>query len=404
VDALRGLAALAVMFYHIPRVPLAPPHRSGLLFFPLDYSFRGVTLFLVISGFCIHLSTARRLARGEGASCSWIAFWRRRFYRLYPPYLAAILFSLLTGLCIFQNSVFQSYVNGSIAPAWDVITHLLMVHNLVPSCTGGLGNAAFWSLGLEEQLYLLYAPLLLWRAYLPATRVFLLTVAVTLAWNVAGSLAGGHFVPGGNWTTWPLSFWLIWALGAVAAEAHAGAVTLPRWCYWSSLGWLAAAVSALLHPPLLNLLHADRLLAPILGGGWALRLVHDYYFVVRMGDCAFAFACFVLLNRWIRAEVAGRFHGPIRRSLTTVGTMSYSLYLTHVPVLVLCEVLYGKYQVLHGKPIAPPTILTTLLRYAVYLPLVLSAAGAFYYFVERRFLNPWAAPAQPAAVALKRAA
>src|SRR5205823_14160044 len=85
VDALRGLAALAVLAIHVPHVRPPQGGRKQLLFLPAEYGTQGVTLFLVISGFCIHLGAARALARGAGARCDWAAFWRRRFRRLYPP-------------------------------------------------------------------------------------------------------------------------------------------------------------------------------------------------------------------------------------------------------------------------------------------------------------------------------
>src|SRR5262249_55535643 len=101
VDVLRALAALALVFYHVPHEALGGWRNP--LFVPvmiLDLGYLGVTLFLVLSGFCIHLSPARRMARGDPHPTQWGAFWKRRFYRLYPPYLAAIVFSLaLAAVC-----------------------------------------------------------------------------------------------------------------------------------------------------------------------------------------------------------------------------------------------------------------------------------------------------------------
>src|SRR5437868_13060771 len=95
IDALRGIAALAVLLSHVPHLGELGPRAAAWLFCPLDYGSRGVPLCLIISGFCIHLSVARQAAKGQGLSCDWAGFWRRRFRRLFPPYLAAILFSLI---------------------------------------------------------------------------------------------------------------------------------------------------------------------------------------------------------------------------------------------------------------------------------------------------------------------
>jgi peptidoglycan/LPS O-acetylase OafA/YrhL len=90
--------------------------------------------------------------------------------------------------------------------------------------------------------------------------------------------------------------------------------------------------------------------------------------------------CFVLLNGWLRAEREGCPKGRLTLWLARVGVMSYSLYLTHVPALQVCEAAF------HAGRL-PATILGTLLRYAVCLPACLGVAWAFFRLVERHFLN-----------------
>src|SRR5688500_1389308 len=85
IDALRGIAALAVVLTHIPREHRGRIDGTFFAFLPIDFGTLGVPLFLVISGFCIHLAVARRALEGHSASVDWAAFWKRRFYRLYPP-------------------------------------------------------------------------------------------------------------------------------------------------------------------------------------------------------------------------------------------------------------------------------------------------------------------------------
>src|ERR1700730_6258229 len=98
IDLLRGVACLAVVGFHIY-------HMSGVdespspwrwVFYPFHFGSSGVTIFIVLSGFCIHLSVARTLKNSQRLRAEWGKFWRRRFIRLYPPYLAAIVLSFLT--------------------------------------------------------------------------------------------------------------------------------------------------------------------------------------------------------------------------------------------------------------------------------------------------------------------
>jgi peptidoglycan/LPS O-acetylase OafA/YrhL len=417
---LRGLAALAVLLHHVPHVAVDLPHRSGLLFFPMEYGARGVTLFLVISGFCIHLGAAQRLSRGQGASCSWTAFWKRRFFRLYPPYLAAIFFSLIVSLFFFwQSSLFSEYRNHLSSPAWDVASHVFMVHNLMPTCIWGLGNPVFWTLGLEEQLYALYAVLLLLRWRLPAGKTFLVTLAVTLLWcacNAAGpELVHSGWVKlsvrhaawtewwfkhvSGMWPYWPLGVWATWSLGALAAEAYTGAVKLPRWCYRGDLALVCAGMGFLFFLPALGLLHVNRLPARLFGADSPLaRIAVDFFVVLRIGELSFAAGSFILLNRWVRAEVDGKEFGTVRRWLAGVGRMSYSLYLTHFPLIVGVESLAGRLGLRQNATM-------TLVRYAFYVPTALLVSWAFFQLVERHFLTSNSPPKPLAAdLVVRRAA
>ncbi|HZY86398.1 MAG TPA: acyltransferase [Gemmataceae bacterium] len=381
VDALRGLAALGVLCCHVPHPLPEAGHGSGWLFLPATVGVHGVTLFLVISGLCIHLGAARALARGEGARCHWRAFWARRFRRLYPPYLAAVLFTLLAALALFPDypGLWAAYQSGEVSPALDVLTHLLMAHNLFARYAGGLGNGPFWTLGLEEQLYALYAVLLLLRSRLPAGRTFAVTAAVTLLWCSAGVVLGIVLRrPWVCWYTWPFGYWLLWGLGALAAEAHTGALALPRWCHNGrvAVGLLTGGV--LLLPPGPNL---PPVAGALLGrGGWLGPVGAWHPPLHLLSGWLVGVACFVLLNRWLRFEAGGRFVGPSLRRLAAVGVMSYSLYLTHVPVLRLCDVGFTAAR-------AGVSIVWVLARYAVCVPACLGVAWAFFRLVERHFLN-----------------
>jgi peptidoglycan/LPS O-acetylase OafA/YrhL len=400
LDALRGLAALAVLLVHIPHLQNSSFRGNQLLFFPLEFGMRGVILFLVISGFCIHLSVAKEIARGQGVRCNWTAFWRRRFHRLYPPYVAAIAFSLLLLLALYRSLPYATwYLDCKKLIFWDLVTHLLMIHNLFNRYILGLANGPFWTLGLEEQLYILYAVFLFCRYRMSLAKAFWVTLATTVLWVGVGLVitylrnCPGAGPPYG-WPFWPFTVWFVWILGAVAAEAYAGVICLPRWCYQRRAACLAIGLGVFLYPPIFHFLHADRLQASMLGHNAAiLSIVTNGWLTTRLGDYAFALGFFVLLNRWVRAEMQGRSQGRAIRWLAQLGIFSYSLYLTHAPILMTSEWWLGTTVGLGN------TILTTLLRYALYVPLCLAVAYGFFRLVERRFLNsrlsePMQAPAE----------
>jgi len=161
IDALRGIAALGVVFYHavwqsssaVPGNLFRWPVKS--LQFLSSFGYIGVFLFFVISGFCIHLQWAKSRANGQPHSIQFGSFWRRRLRRLYPPYLIAFALFLLM-------AAFSTGINFTHFFAYDVVMHLLMLHNLDPNTCYSI-NGVFWTLAIEEQLYLAYFLLLFLR-------------------------------------------------------------------------------------------------------------------------------------------------------------------------------------------------------------------------------------------------
>jgi peptidoglycan/LPS O-acetylase OafA/YrhL len=389
VDVLRALAALAVLFAHVPHPAFSPNKWSTYLFYPAEFGGQGVTLFLLLSGFCIHIGTARKALSGAALSCNWIAFWRRRFYRLYPPYLAAIVLSLAA--CLPWHGPTVYYLSMEQIPGRlykDLIAHLLMVHNLFPKYIHGLNNGAFWTLGLEEQLYALYALFLLFRRRVSAAGTFAITLTVMLLWWLAGSLACDSVHLPALWAAWPLTFWGIWTLGSLAGEAAVGAITLPRWCYSRRIATGCAILGVFLHSftvPTFQVLMAQ---LPVswqpAEDAWLVRLVDQFWFFFRLTDYVLAVSFFIVLNRWIRAEANGGFQGRVSNVLAHIGRMSYSLYLVHGPVLVLVEQFW--------PPSMPISSAGSIIRYVVGVPLCLAVSSVFYWLIERWFISDRISP------------
>src|ERR1700736_6719399 len=146
VDGLRAAAAFWVVLFHI-RV------FSGvhLPIQPLDFFVRsgstGVSLFLVLSGFCLYLP----FAAGKQGRFKTGSFFVRRARRLLPAYYCSL------GLALALNVIGGGNLGfGPLSPrdvAVQLATHLTMVHTLFTWSFYAL-NGAYWSLGLEWQLYL----------------------------------------------------------------------------------------------------------------------------------------------------------------------------------------------------------------------------------------------------------
>ena len=371
VDALRGSAALAVLLFHALAVhvgALSGPWRTlGAALYPITIGYVGVNLFLVISGFCIHLRLARTPAE-QPMRLSFASFWRRRFRRLYPAYLAALLFSaaLVIGSSMWLANDYSAQHLGETwrTLRWDMLAHVFMAHLFFTAFVYGLHNAALWTLALEEHLYLLYSPLLWLRQRLGLGGAVASIAAITIGWRavcVFGFGAQPALPLGGAeglsllWMQAPAR-WFEWCLGAVAVEAYLGRVRLPDWCRNPKVAigtLLLAAASA--HHPL---------------GWW-------------MHDALWGVGFFCVLNCAVAREAAGarEVHGSgavarIVRTLAAVGVFSYSLYLIHQPLLRVAGLLAHNFGL--------SMVIVKLLACAACVPL----AYLFFLMFERPVLAP----------------
>ena len=126
----------------------------------LPSGYLGVDMFFVISGFVITSSLAGRSSQNLGDFLA--GFYVRRIKRIIPP---LVLFVVLTSalLCLFNP--------GPGVSMWTGVSALFGVSNLylLKGSTDYFAVAAeinvfthTWSLGVEEQFYLLFPPLLWW--------------------------------------------------------------------------------------------------------------------------------------------------------------------------------------------------------------------------------------------------
>jgi len=320
LDAMRGGAALLVVLYHALGVAPRTAPSGWELWLPqatayiVHFAYAGIYLFFVISGFCIHLHWAKARAAGvEKPVINFFLFWKRRVRRLYPPYLVAL--ALYLSYAAYTTPV---TINGFYL--WDVGLHLLMLHNLDARTTYSI-NAAFWTLAIEEQLYLAYFLLLFLRIRFGWATTLIVCLGARVGWLIMSRSLSQSFGVDIPVAEAAASSWFIWALGALSVEAALGVTKLPAWCYRNSLAFLALACAACL--------------ALILETGvppWA----HDIGWLAM--HPAWGLGFFVLVNRGVAAERQWRLRSYVTPRLITalaaMGLFSYSLYLIHSLVLM----------------------------------------------------------------------
>ncbi|MFN2455871.1 MAG: acyltransferase family protein [Pyrinomonadaceae bacterium] len=357
IDALRGAAALGVVLYHaagslpapssfIERWTVRPVQAMA------SFGYVGVFLFFVISGFCIHLQWARGRMAGNPAPVQFLAFWKRRARRLYPPYLAALALYLLI-------EAFTTHLKLNSFFAWDVTAHLLMLHNLDARTCYSI-NGVFWTLAIEEQLYLAYFVLLYLRTRWGWARTLVCCALARVVWFLFALMIKRRFDFDVPVTEAALSHWFTWALGALGVEAAIGLIKLPAWCRS-----LRFAVLALLSAVCLTyaLPHSGSIYLHDFGWLW----LHPVW----------GAGFFFLINYAVYAERAGQRNLRTPRLivvLAVIGVFSYSLYLTHQ--LVIMESYL--FHVFHLPSTLTPLLITT--------PACVAFAWIFFRFCERPFL------------------
>jgi peptidoglycan/LPS O-acetylase OafA/YrhL len=320
IDALRGLAAFVVVLYHardllwvgtsemFRRYRFQPRLEAwlGYLTGPLSLGWLGVTLFFVLSGYCIHRRGAQRLADNPQAGLDFPRFARRRFWRIYPTYAAALL---LTGLIDWYVLKMVGYRDVWMDDhRWTTLLASFAGLQGFAAPTYG-SNGVFWTLAMEIHLYLAY-PVLFWisKRY-GAVPVLIVTFSISATFAFADILFGlqaavpYHFLRGPMF----LPYWFTWTVGFYLAEVQAGRAFLPRRNYMRVL----AAVG--------------------LGGGLALvALKHleasEIWWSLTFGAIV-----------WWSLGGRGRqfWDSLIGRILAFIGVFSYSLYAIHYPALLL---------------------------------------------------------------------
>jgi peptidoglycan/LPS O-acetylase OafA/YrhL len=289
IDGLRAIAVLAVIVNHA---------AAGLL----PGGFLGVDLFFVISGYLI---TGILLGDLEAGRFSIARFYERRARRIIPPLMLVMLLCIPFAVVLDLPDDLENFGQSLIATTF-------FANNILLLLTSGYFQleAAFkpllhtWSLGVEEQYYLL-VPLLMWGAWrLGKARGVAIGIAAIGAASFLFCLWASRAAP---WFNFFMILSRGWELGAGALIVFAEPKLRPLAGKWGAA--LAAAGLVLAIAPLC--LHAS----PSGPGLLTLAPVAGVCLVLAFGGAS---------------DPVGRF--LTLPPLTGIGLVSYSAYLFHQPV------------------------------------------------------------------------
>jgi peptidoglycan/LPS O-acetylase OafA/YrhL len=354
LDGLRALAALWVVHAHIVTTVWnsnVPPPQGGWLFY-LDWipsAHFAVTVFIVLSGFCLMMPVIRAGGRLSGGT---VGFLRRRAFRILPPYFLTLLISLaLIHICLNQKT-------GTV---WDcaipvtgggLLAHVFLVHNVTVHTSQV--NYPLWSIAVESQIYLLFPLLLIsWRKIGP-----LKTLAITLVVTYPLVYIFRHSPLSGFTFHYLAAFGLGMLAAAVAYESN------PRWQWmrrWRrQLGLFAALIVCI------GILMCGRL------GRYDVNRYSAYL------DFPAAVATALLLIM-LATSSDGRVARFLEmRWLVRIGQFSFTVYLIHsLPLQLLWQEIV--------QPLAAPVWANYLLLTGPGLALIVLISHLVFLAIERPF-------------------
>ncbi|HNT85548.1 MAG TPA: acyltransferase family protein [Ottowia sp.] len=327
IDWGKAIASQLIVWHHLahygplaPRVAAVWPDLMGWLDGRALYA---VQAFLVMGGYLAARSLWPRPGAPRVAAADWPARAARRWRRLMPTYLAALLLAVL---CAALARQWMDDPDTPAAPtAGQLLAHLLLLQDLLeqPALSAGL-----WYVAIDLQLYALLAALALLVGRAPARWRRASALALVVGGGAASVLVFNR-QPGGDELA-PY-FFGSYALGVLAAWGRAAGTAAGRRAAGALLLGLAGAGLAL---------------------AWRDRL-------------ALAALCAMLLL-WqpgrTRLALAGQ---PWLRSVVAqLAAISYAVFLLHYPISLLVTALLIDALPAGPVPAAALLVLTWLLSLA----------------------------------------
>lgn len=304
IEGLRGVAVLAVLAVHAWPELL----RGG---------FVGVDIFFVLSGYLITGLMWDALAKGR---FSLWDFYQRRVLRLFPALCTVLLFCALAALFTFPSEARQIGKHLAASAVFSSNIALWQEAGYFDASSESKPLLHLWSLGIEEQFYLLWPlalPLLFrWRqhAFKLVLLLLLASFVLNLIWVVPKAKGTFFLLPTRAWE-------LLVGAGLATLQRHGSGVR----------AWAALARRGSLHPMaarLPDVMAATGVL--MITAAFALLDKHSAYpgWWALLPTLGTALLLAAGMKAWFNRHVLSH------KVLEFYGSISYPLYLWHWPLLV----------------------------------------------------------------------
>jgi peptidoglycan/LPS O-acetylase OafA/YrhL len=292
IQGLRGVSVLAVLIFHL---------AVGL-----PGGFVGVDVFFVISGYLMTGLIAEEFI-GTGRF-SFAEFYSRRIRRIFPALLVMILVTTGLGYFLLFPGDYKEFAQSGLYAALslgNVFFYLSTGYFDIPAESKGLLHT--WSLGVEEQFYLIWPPVMIALLWLAKHR------RVAAAWWLLGIVGAGFLL----------------SVYGVLSNPKAAFYLLPARL------WELAAGGFLVLAPRLSRPWLNQTL-PAIGLGlilWSVLFLSPERLFPGWNALPAVVGAALLMNPASASSFAARLLSF--QPLPFVGQISYSLYLWHWPFIVL---------------------------------------------------------------------
>jgi len=312
VDGLRAVAVLSVIGFH-----------ASAGWFPGGYV--GVDIFFVISGFLITSIICRQLDEGR---FSFVDFYARRCKRIFPALIIVLIAVLAFGWIFLLTDEYQR-LGKHVAAGAGFISNIALWRE-----SGYFDKSAetkpllhLWSLGIEEQFYLLWPPLLVWL-WKRKSDLLVVTVAILSVSFVTNVMLISLWQAGDMYYLPPTRFWELMVGGAFAyahifrKEQLDTFLTRVRAAIPYSAFISLENIQATIGLSLILLSVFGLTKTALFPGWWALLPTIGALLLISAGPAA-----------WINRKVLAN------RSMVFIGLISYPLYLWHWPLLSYAQII-----------------------------------------------------------------
>jgi peptidoglycan/LPS O-acetylase OafA/YrhL len=309
VQGLRAIAVLAVVLYHAS-VPFVPG------------GYVGVDIFFVISGFLITSHLLASAEREDGIKFS--DFYARRARRILPASFVVLLLSVLAALVWLPPLQLHHAMQDAIATALYVPNYLFAAQgtNYLSEYTPSLFQH-YWSLGVEEQFYLIWPALIVvGLSTLKSQRRLFWLIGCLVILSFTLCVLAGYRAPSWSFFSLPTRAWELGIGGLVGFSLFKrSAVLTPTLAAiggWLGLGGILLSIFA---------------------------FTSDTFFPGYLAALPTLSVGLVILSGATPSR-----YGPTAllsvKPLVFIGLISYSLYLVHWPALVIPQAAVGYFQTL----------------------------------------------------------